>query len=177
MASSYRKIDIEVRDEDKSDTVSYQKIRKDGNLTEKIFIKEKNDHKTVSDIRGTSTDGKTWELKDGKTVPYKEYDPTSLFRQWGFMEKFDAKVVGGGDGFLGWSYSAWVVIFLILFIVLWTITENRALSNEIRIANEERELWNNAKPAPTKKKELEVYDTPLKMKLVGSRMLGRLGIM
>jgi hypothetical protein len=174
MASSYRKIDIEVRDEDKSNTVSYQKIRKDGELTEKIFIKEKKDHNTISDIRGTSTDGKTWKLKDGESVPYKKHDPTELFRQWGFMEKFDAKTVGGGIP--AWSYTTWALIFLIMFIIIWVMYENKVLSKEICIENEETELWNNAKPAPTVKKELKVYDFYEKSRLIRDRVLERVGV-
>ena len=39
--STYRKIEAELRDDDTSTTISYRKARKEGNVTENVFIKKK----------------------------------------------------------------------------------------------------------------------------------------
>jgi hypothetical protein len=154
--STYRKIEAEVRDEDTSTTISYSKNRKDGAVTEKVFIKKKNDRKTVSEIRGTSVDGKDWEIKgENKPVDYKKYSPNALFEDFGFIKLDDKKI--GGSELLGISWTGWLVVFVIVLAV-WFAAEYHVVTMAVDISNAEKTVWNDSKPAPTKLKELEIMD-------------------
>jgi hypothetical protein len=173
--SSYRKIDIEVRDEDISNTASYQRIKKENKVTEKIFIKKKKDHKIVSEERGTSVDEGKWEMMDGTAVAYTKYDPAKLFSEkpFGFV-KIDNKIIGGG-GVLGLSWWSVLAIVCVILFAAYSYLYCQ-VSDEISIANAEIDLWNNAKPVPTKKKELLVLDFYQKSDRVKAKMWKIIGM-
>jgi len=155
--STYRKIEAEVRDEDTSTTISYSKNRKEGTVTEKVFIKKKKDRKTVSEVRGTSVDGEDWAIKgEDAPVNYKKYTPDSLFKEFGFID-LDSKKIGGGSEFLGIAWMGWLVVLCIV-LALWFMYEYNLVTSQVGIENAEKELWNNSKPAPTTPKELEIMD-------------------
>jgi hypothetical protein len=152
--STYRKIEAEVRDEDVSKTISYSKVKKDGDVIEKVFIKDKEDRKTVSEVRGTSTNGSDWEIKgEDMPVAYKKYTPDTIFKDFGFMS-LDSKKIGGGDFGMNWSS---MLVVLLIIIIGWFVYEYMAVLNKIEISNMEKSVWNNAEPKPI---ELKVMDTP-----------------
>lgn len=170
--STYRKIEAEVRDEDTSTTISYSKARKEGTVTEKVFIKKKKDRKTVSEVRGTSVDGSDWSIK-GKDTPvdYKKYSPDTMFKDFDFID-LDGKKIGGGGGgsLLGW------LVLLVIVLSFWFAYEYYQVTAQVDIENAEKEIWNNSKPKPSTPKELEVLDFWQTADRAKSRMMGRLGM-
>ena len=170
--TSYRKIETEVRDDDISTTISYSKARKEGVLTERVFIKKKNDRKIVSELHGTSVDNQDWKIKGNDTpVEYEKYTPDKLFKEFGFIN-LDCKKIGGG---VGVSWFGWLVIVVII-LSMWFAYEYTQVTTRFGIENAEKELWNNSEPAPTKRKELVLLDFWQTADMAKLRMLKRLGM-
>ena len=140
--STYRKIEAEVRDEDTSTTISYSKARKEDKVTEKVFIKKKQDRKTVSEVRGTSVDGNDWEIK-GKDSPvdYKKYSPDGLFKEFGFID-LDGKKIGGG---IGGSMLGWLVV-LVIVLALWFTYEYISIYIKLLEMDNKNRIFNENKP-------------------------------
>jgi hypothetical protein len=172
--STYRKIEAEVRDEDVRTTISYSKERKEGHVTEKVFIKNTKDRKPVSQIKGNSVDGEDWVITgEDKPVDYKKYSPNALFKDFGFLTLDDKKI--GGAELMGISWTGWLVV-LVIILAVWFAAEYHIVTMAVDIANAETKMWNNAKPAPTKPKELVVMDFWQTAGRAKSGMRGRVGL-
>jgi hypothetical protein len=126
--STYRKIDIEQRDENKIAVINYQKIRKDGKLTEKVFIKNKEDGKLIgSEIKGTSINESDWEIKgQANTEPYGKFSLDTIFKDMKFI-KIDKKIIGGGSES---DFLCCVIVIILILICIWFVTTSYCIMKE-----------------------------------------------
>jgi hypothetical protein len=156
--STYRKIDVEIRNDDISRIINYQKIRKNNVLTEKVFIKNKNGKKVINEIHGVSTDKSDWVIKgEGSKKKYTEYSPEKLFKDIDFIN-VNEKKIGGYNNNSNMLWFGYIILLIIICLVLLFVYEYVQVSKQIELKNLEKEIWNNRDPKPTIPQELEILN-------------------
>ena len=148
MTDTFRKIEVETRDDNDDTLTIYTKRRKDGVLTEKFSKKKRDGKKVLSSVYGTAIDQKGWDIKTDGGEPvsedYKKYNiGKNIFNDFKFIDVNDGAIGGAvGGGACVFTYVGYVVVLLLI----WFACEYYLVYGKLQVIDSEAEIYNESEP-------------------------------